>query len=165
MNQAPLLPPEMLAMMARGVSVNVASHDLALRPSAVRAVGSSISDDGRLITVFVARKQARQLIQDVAATGHIAAVFGEPATHRTAQVKSTKAVLRNAEPADEPVLARYLASMEYEIQRVGHGSLFTRAMLSYPIEELVAISFEPEQAFDQTPGPKAGAPLSGGGSA
>ena len=37
-------------------------------------------------------------------------------------------------------------------------------MLAHRLDDLVAISFAPEQAFDQTPGPKAGAPLSGGGS-
>jgi hypothetical protein len=160
---APVLPPDLLEMMARGVSVNVASRDAALRPSLMRAVGSSVTADGRSITVYVSRRQARQLVLDVAATGHIAAVFSEPASHRAVQVKATRASLRDATPEDEPVLARYLASMEHEIQRVGHGPLVTRAMLAHRLDELVAISFEPEQAFDQTPGPKAGAVLPGAG--
>ena len=159
---AALVPADLLAMMMRGVSVNVASRDLAMRPSLMRAVGSSVAADGRTITVYLSRRQSRQLVQDVAATGCIAAVFSEPATHRTVQVKATRAVLRNAEPADEPVLAAYLASMEHEIQRVGHPPALTRAMLAHRLEDVVAISFEPEQAFDQTPGPKAGARLAGG---
>jgi len=154
-----LIPADLLAMMARGVSVNVASRDLAFRPSLMRALGSRVSPDGRSITVYVSRRQSRQLVQDVAATGHIAAVFSEPATHRTVQVKATRAVLRNAEAADQPVLAAYLASMEHEIQRVGYAPALTRAMLAHSLDDLVAISFEPEQAFDQTPGPKAGARL------
>lgn len=156
-----LIPADLLAMMARGVSVNVASRDLAFRPSLMRALGSSVSPDGRSITVYVSRRQSRQLVQDVAATGHIAAVFSEPATHRTVQVKATRAVLRNAEAADEPVLSAYLESMEREIQRVGYPPALTRAMLAHRLDDLVAISFEPEQAFDQTPGPKAGARLAG----
>ncbi|MEO8656782.1 MAG: hypothetical protein ABI409_21850, partial [Ramlibacter sp.] len=105
-----LVPADLLTMMMRGVSVNVASRDLAMRPSLMRAVGSSVAADGRSITVYLSRRQSRQLVQDVSATGCIAAVFSEPATHRTVQVKATRAVLRNAEPADEPVLAAYLAS-------------------------------------------------------
>jgi hypothetical protein len=158
-----LVPPHLLAMMARGVSVIVGSRDLALRPSVMRAVGSHVASDGSSITVFISRRQARQLVQDVAATGHVAVVFSEPASHRTVQVKATRAVLRNADAADEPVLATYLASMEHEIQRVGYGPPMTRAMLAHRLEDVVAISFEPEQAFDQTPGPKAGALLSGSG--
>lgn len=160
---ASLIPPELLAMMARGVSVIVASRDLALRPSMMRAVGSEVAPDGSAITVYVSRSQSRQLIQDVATSGHVAAVFSEPATHRTVQVKASRATLRNAETADVPVLARYLASMEHEIQRVGYAPPMTRAMLSHRLDDLVAIRFEPEQAFDQTPGPKAGALLSGSG--
>jgi len=156
-----LLPPELAAMMARGVSVNVASRDASLRPSLMRAVGSSVTDGGRSITVFVSRRQSRQLVQDVAATGCIAVVFSEPATHRTVQVKATRATLRNAAREDEPLLASYLASMEVEIQRVGHPPSVTRAMLAHRLDDLVAITFEPEHAFDQTPGPKAGTPLAG----
>lgn len=159
MSAVTVLPPDLLAMMRRGVSVIVGSRDASLRPSMMRALGSDVSPDGGSITVFVSRHQSRQLVQDVAATGHVAVVFSEPATHRTVQVKATRASLRNAEPADEPVLARYLASMEHEIQRVGFAPPMTRAMLAHRLEDLVAISFEPELAFDQTPGPKAGAQL------
>jgi hypothetical protein len=160
----PLLPPDLLAMMDRGVSVIVGSRDLALRPSVMRALGSSVAAGGRSITVFVSRRQSRQLIQDVAANGHVAAVFSEPASHRTVQVKAEGARLRNAEPADEALLARYLASMELEIERVGFAPSLTRAMLAHRLDDIVAISFEPQQAFDQTPGPKAGALLGGEGS-
>jgi hypothetical protein len=157
-----LLPPDLLAMMARGVSVNVASRDRALRPSVMRAVGSSVAADGRSITVYVSRRQSGQLVQDVSATGFIAVVFSEPATHRTVQVKATRAKLRSADASDQPVLAAYLASMEHEIQLVGHPPALTRAMLAHRLDDLVAISFEPEHAFDQTPGSKAGARLPGG---
>jgi hypothetical protein len=156
-----VLPPDLLAMMDRGVSVIVGSRDQALRPSVMRAVGSQIAPDGATITVFVGRRQSAQLVQDIAATGHVAVVFSEPATHRTVQVKATRATLRNAQAGDEPILARYLRSMEHEIQRVGIPPTKTRAMLAHRIDDLVAITFSPEQAFDQTPGPKAGALLGG----
>lgn len=158
-----LLPADLVAMMDRGVSVNVASRDAAMRPSLMRAVGSSVADGGRTITVYVSRRQSRQLVQDIAATGHVAVVFSEPSTHRTVQVKATRAALRNAGPADEPVLARYLASMEHEIQRVGYAPEVPRAMLAHRLEDVVAVTFEPELAFDQTPGPKAGTRLAGEG--
>ncbi len=157
MSQAPvLLPPQLVAMMARGVSVIVGSRDLGNRPSVMRAVGSLVQDEGRSITVFVSRRQSRQLVQDIAATGHVAVVFSEPSTHRTVQVKASCASLRSARADDEPVLARYLASMEHEIQLVGHAPPLTRAMLAHQLDDVVAISFSPEQAFDQTPGPRAG---------
>jgi hypothetical protein len=159
MATAPHLPADRIALIRRGVSVIVGSCDAALRPSVMRAVGSRVSDDGCDITVFLARRQSRQLIQDLAATGRIAVVFSEPATHSTLQLKASRCELRNAAADDEPALAAYLASMETEIERIGYPRELTRAMLAHRLEDLVAVRFTPEQAFDQTPGPRAGTPL------
>mgnify|MGYP000001604208 CR=1 FL=1 len=158
-----LLTPDLIAMVDRGVSTIVSSCDAALRPSIMRAVGSSITPDGCSITVYLARRQCRQLLQDVAATGRIAVVFSQPHSHRAVQVKACSARARPAQASDEPVLQRYLAAMEVEIGRIGIDPGFTRSMLAHRLEDVVAISFEPSQAFDQTPGPKAGAVLSTGG--
>lgn len=159
MNTAPVIPPQLLAMMVRGVSVIVASRDAAMRPSLMRAVGSLVEDEGRQVTVFLSRRQSAQVIQDIAATGHIAVVFSAPSTHLTVQLKAKRASMRQAEESDRPVLAAYLRSMEREIELAGYGPELTRAMLAHKLEDLVAVRFTPEQAFDQTPGPRAGAAL------
>ncbi|MES2786270.1 MAG: pyridoxamine 5'-phosphate oxidase family protein [Pseudomonadota bacterium] len=156
------IPADIVAMMARGISVIAASRDALSRPSVMRAVGSLVEDDAGRITIFVSRRQSAQLVQDVSSNGHIAVVFSEPATHRTVQVKATNARIRNADASDQAALSRYLASMEIEIARVGYGPHMTRAMLAHRLEDLVAITFAPEQAFDQTPGPKAGAAFGAG---
>lgn len=153
------LPADLVAMMARGVSVIVGSRDAQLRPSLMRAVGSRVEAGGQDITVYLNRPQSRQLLQDIAATGHIAVVFSEPSTHRTVQLKATRATVRQAGAEDEPVLAAYLRSMEHEIQQVGFAPRVTRAFLAHRLPDVVAVRFTPEQAFDQTPGPRAGAPL------
>jgi hypothetical protein len=153
------LPPELVAMMARGVSVIVASRDAALRPNLMRAVGSRVEEDGRTITVYLARRQSRQVVQDLGATGHIAVVFSEPSTHRSVQLKASRVQMRNADAQDTPVLSRYREAMEREIQQVGFAPPLTRAMLAHRLDDVVAVQFTPEQAFDQTPGPRAGTPL------
>jgi hypothetical protein len=156
---AAALPPDLVAIMARGVSVIVGSRDASLRPSLMRAVGSRVEADGRDITVYLSRPQSRQLVQDLAATGHIAVVFSVPSTHRSVQLKASRVEMRNADAHDAPVLAGYLASMEHEVQQVGFAPPLTRAMLAHRLEDVVAVRFTPEQAFDQTPGPRAGTPL------
>ena len=153
------LPADIRAFIAMGVSTIVASRDAQLRPSVMRAVGSSVSADGGEVTVFLSRPQSRQLLQDIAAGGPVAAVFSQPTTHRTVQVKGSQAQLRNATAEDEPRLADYLAAFSNELTSIGFAPELPRAMLSFRIEEVVAITFRPEQAFDQTPGPKAGTRL------
>lgn len=159
MNAPVLLSPEHIAMVDRGVSVIVASRDAALRPSIMRGVGSAISADGTQVTVFLRCSQSRQLMQDIEAGGGLAVVFSEPPTHRTLQLKARQASLRPASPTDQPQLAHYLASMQCELAQVGYGPEFAAAMLSAPLEDVVAVQFTPESAFDQTPGPRAGIPL------
>jgi len=154
-----LLTPEFIAMVNRGVSTVVASRDAALRPSLMRAMGSSISVDGTRVTVYVARSQGRQLLLDVASTGQIAVVFSEPTTHRTVQVKAGAVDIRNADVGDTALLRRYLLAMEREISSIGYDTSVVDAMLACRLEDLVAISFTPAAAFDQTPGPRAGSPL------
>lgn len=158
-NRPGLLSAEHLAMIDRGVSTIVASHDASRRPSLMRAVGAAITPDGTRITVYLNRPASNQLLADLQATGQIAVVFSEPFSHQTVQVKACSVELRAAGPDDAPVLARYLASMEHELGRIGFGPNYTRIMLGHQLDDVVAVSFSPEQAFDQTPGPKAGASL------
>jgi len=148
-------------MIDRGVSVIVGSRDAQLRPSVMRAVGSRVGPADGEITVYLSRPQSRRVLQDIAANGHLAVVFSEPSTHRSVQLKAGAASLRSAGADDQPRLASYLASMEREIQLVGFAPELTRAMLACRLEDVVAVSFRPELAFDQTPGPRAGAALGG----
>lgn len=155
-----LLHPSQREMVGRGVSTIAASRDLQMRPSIMRAVGCVLEDDGISVTIFLWRPQSRQLLQDLAATGHIAVVFSEPISHRTVQLKALKIEeTRAATEADKPALARYLRSMQHEIGLIGFPPAYTNAMLHYAFDELVAVRFVPTLAYDQTPGPKAGSDL------
>jgi hypothetical protein len=46
-----------------------------------------------VVTVYVSRTQASQLVLDISSTGHVSAVFSEPFSHRTVQLKATRAAL------------------------------------------------------------------------
>lgn len=161
MATVPRLPADMLAAVARGMSVMVSSHDSRLRPSLMRAAGTDVSPDGRVFTVYLSRSQSRQLLQDIATTGHLAVVYNEPATHRTLQLKAGSAVVRAAGEQDRPALEHSVASLQGQFVLVGHPPEGIRKMLAYRLDDLVAVSFTPDEAFDQTPGPRAGQPFAG----
>lgn len=150
------IPPEMLALMVKGVSVIVSSCARDLRPSLMRAMGSSVALGGDAITVYLSRSQSVQLLRDIHGTGRLAVVFSQPHSHRSLQLKGTGAQIRAASATDQPALDRYLASMEQELGLIGYPPAFARAMFSSTLDDLVAVSFTPAQAFDQTPGPHAG---------
>lgn len=159
MSMGVLLDPGRIAMVAKGVSAIVASRGADLRPSIMRAVGSRISADGREVTVYLRRSQSEQLLRDIAQTGEIAVVFSVPSSHQTLQLKARQATQRPAGADDLPVLQAYLRSMEDEVGRVGYSPRYVAALLAAPLADVVAVRFTPTSAFDQTPGPRAGAAL------
>ncbi|MBF5002826.1 hypothetical protein [Diaphorobacter caeni] len=157
-----LLQADHIALIQSGVSTIVASRDVRLRPSLMRAVGSSISADGGHITVFLRPSQSRQLLADIRETGQIAVVFSDPPSERTVQVKASHATERGVTDADAPALLAYRLAMQKAIAQVGYGAHYVDAMLSAPLHDLIAVEFSPEQAFNQTPGTGAGLPLTQG---
>ncbi|WP_332741463.1 hypothetical protein [Hydrogenophaga sp.] len=157
----PLLTPAHLTMMDGGISVIASSCGPDLTPSVMRAVGSRIEAQGRHICIYVCRSQSAQLLGDVARSGRLAVVFSQPSSHKTVQLKTRGARLREACEDDVPALQRYLRGMERELTLIGIGPVYARAMLAHRLDDVVAIEFEPELAFDQTPGSKAGQPIAG----
>ena len=150
-------------MMAGGVSVHVATRDARLRPSVMRAMGSRVDVAAGTVTVYLARRQSRELIADLESNGHVAVMFSAPSTMRTVQLKAGRAELRAATEDDRPVLEQYLRAMEREIAAVGYPAPLVRAMFAWRLDDLVALTVTPEQVFEQTPGPKAGSVIAGGG--
>ena len=146
-------------MMAKGVSLMLCSCDPALTPSVMRAVGSRIEDEGRRITAYLGRAQAAQLLADIASSGRLAAVFSQPSTHLTLQFKSRRIRIREPRPDDQPHIERYRRSMEQEVAAVGFAPIYVQALLAYAPDDLVAVEFEPDEAYNQTPGAQAGSPL------
>lgn len=153
------IPEELLAMLRGSASVLVGSRGPNLRPSVVRAVGCDLDAQAGTVRVFLWRPQAVQLLDDIGATGHVAVVYSQPSSHQALQLKARQADILPVTPADRPLLQRYLASMEIEIGAVGFAPVMTRALLAHRHDELAAVRFAPEQAFIQTPGPRAGTPL------
>jgi hypothetical protein len=64
--------------------------------------------------------------------------------------------LREVVAADLPLVERYRLSMEDELAALGYPSGMASVMLAHQVDDLVAVVFEPDEAFDQTPGQHAG---------
>ena len=156
---APLLDEDNAAFIQRGVSIHVASRGKTNVPSLARAIGCRVSRDRRRVTTFVPSAQAGALLDDVGATGAIAAVFSQPSTHRTIQLKAARAVVEPIAKADLRLIEAYRDAFVAEVSPMGFAEGTIRAFLACAPGDLVAVTFTPTAAFEQTPGPSAGTPL------
>jgi hypothetical protein len=156
---SPLLDEEHAAFIQSGVSILAASRDPANAPKLARAVGCRVAPDRRRVVVLLAASQATGLLAAIRATRAIAVGFNEPSTHRAFQLKGTDAAVSVPEAGDPKTAARYVDAVAADICRLGWNDAFARALVAFDPAELVAIAFTPSAAFDQTPGPRAGARL------
>jgi hypothetical protein len=86
----------------------------------------------------------------------ISATFTLPKTHRTLQFKGNDARIAPLDEHDRAAIDAYRTSFAAVICPLGFADRFAQAFLATPADE-VAIEFTPAEAFQQTPGPAAGA--------
>jgi len=140
------------------VSVIVASRNAELLPDVVRGCGCRVSRDRRQVIVLIEADRASTLLDDIAANGMIAAVFSQPSTHKTIQLKGTDARVVSVTAADRAAAQRHLRDWSEDLGRIGYKEAFAAA-LHGGAGALAAIRFTPTAAFQQTPGPGAGQPI------
>lgn len=158
-NRAPVLDEEHAAFIQRGVSVVVAARDAELVPDVARGCGCRVSRDRRQVTVLVDPDRASALLEDIRANGMITVVFSQPSTHRTIQLKGRDARPTRVAAGDRAVVESGLAGWIQELTSIGYPAGLARAIHGGCPARLNAITFTPEAAFQQTPGPAAGTRL------
>ena len=152
----PLADEANFALLRTGFMVTVASRDAAHVPSVTRALGCRVSPDRRRVTVFLLASQSATLLRDLRTTGAIAAVFSQPSTHRTIQLKGSDATPGAVEPGDIALIEANAAAALADLALAGFPESFARTIFAYDAPDVVAVGFTPSTAFVQTPGPQAG---------
>ncbi len=136
--------------------VVVCSRSATLAPSLCWGVAGHVHANGEQVTVWLARDRAETVLADITATGRIAAVFSQPYSNVSLQIKGRDAVVRDARAEDSPLLVAHLDNMIREIALVGFTEPLVRSVFDVPVDKLAAIDFTAHSFFEQTPGPRAG---------
>jgi hypothetical protein len=114
------------------------------------------------MTVYVATVPYRKLIEQVRETGAVAVSFQQLGTNLTVQVKGKGA---RVTPVDDDAFSRvthYVERFASGVAAAGYDARLIKVGMAYLQDEISAVTFAPEAAFSQTPGPLAGGPLAGG---
>lgn len=155
----PLLDAEHAAFISGPVSINVAACGADGFPALARAVGCLVSEDACSLTIMLSATAGADAVAGIRKNGVVAVVFSEPPTHRTVQLKGRNAQVLPPEPGDAALAARYREGFTAALASLGYAQDLVCAFLACPPEDLVRVRFEPDVAFSQTPGPKAGETL------
>ena len=160
MTPAPLLDAEHAGFVVQpGISMTVASTGAGKLPQLGRALGCRVAPGGARVTVILPGDQLPALVAALRASRAIAVVFSQPSTHRTIQLKGQDAVLEPLAPEDDALCATWAEGFVAALAPYGIDEPLVRAFLWCEPAARVAVSFTPCAAFQQTPGPRAGAPL------
>lgn len=145
--------------ITRGVSQIVSSSGAHRRPALSRACGCDVLEDGRL-AIFIARSRSASLLEAISESRKVAAVFSEPSTHRTIQLKGDDAEIAEPVPTDLEVVERYCAAFAASLTSLGYPGPMALGLVRTRPDDLGCIVFSPTVVFDQTPGPDAGREIS-----
>lgn len=155
----PRLPAEWADLLTTGASYRLGSCTRDGRPELCRGLAAQMLADGR-IEVLVPTEAGAEVLAAMRETGHIAFVSGVPQSHQALHLKGRDAHEVPLRPEHGPLFARCRDAFFLQVEPFG----FTREQLmavwfDIPLDELSCIRFTPIGAWDQSPGPGAGAPV------
>jgi hypothetical protein len=134
----------------------LATRDGEMRPALARGWGLEIGSDRESVSLCVEVPAGSAIRANLEANGEIAVTCSRPTTYRTVQVKGTAAIL--GEPDGERLreVEEQVAAFSAEVVQLGLPAHAGEALMVGP---LLAVTVEPREVFDQTPGPAAGSRL------
>lgn len=154
-----MIAADLAAFLQSSVAIDVASCGPGLMPATARALGCRVADERTVLRLLVAPSQAAAVLAQVEASGALAAVFSDPASHHTVQLKGGDARIAAPDSLDRAALARYRAQFVPHWRTLGFDPALARALLSCAPDDLAVLVFTPRSAHAQTPGPNAGQAL------
>jgi hypothetical protein len=154
-----VIDDEQAQWLAQGApSITLASCDASGAPSLGQGICCRVASEPTRVRVFLVEARNRALIADLRAGRPIAVVFTHSPTLRSLQLKARRADEVSVEPSDHVLMSTYVDSV---VQAWSYApEPMVRALLATGPGPIIAFELQPSSAFDQTPGPQAGASLS-----
>lgn len=153
------IPPEVVPFLESGVSLSIGTRDSELIPEVMRITGGlRVDPSRRRATVYFAVATGAPTAKNLRDNGFIAVCASEPKTHRTFQLKGRLIELRDARSDERPLIEKYVSEFVVELAAIGLPPQITSRLTRWPS---YAATFEMDDLFVQTPGPKAGVRVEG----
>jgi hypothetical protein len=153
-----LLPPEVLDFIQSGVSVIVGVVGADGRAQAGRAIASRAVAGGVIRVMYPAEGNS-VITASAQSGGPIAVTYSAPISHRTIQLKAGSSRLEQLEPEDRISVETQVDAFAGVLRSIGFPPPFVQAFCANRSVSICVLSFVPQAAYEQTPGPGAGREL------
>lgn len=154
------VPDDLGALVERLVAVHVGTRDAGLVPDEVMAAAALFDAEQRRLTVYLPVATSATSLANLRENGAIAVVLSQPLTHRTVQLKGRVEEIRPAREEERESVERHAAGFDAEVEAIGLPPAVVKRRTRWPCH---AVTFVVAEAYEQTPGPRAGEPIEGGG--
>jgi hypothetical protein len=153
-----VLSHEIVAFIESGVSIIVGVVGADGRARAGRALAARMTAGGAIRLIYSAEGNAA-LVAAAQSGGPIAVTFSAPMSHRTIQLKAPTTTAEQLEPEDRIKLIRQTDAFAAVLGALGYQPAFVMSFRDRRSLDVNVLSFIPNAAFEQTPGPGAGREL------
>jgi hypothetical protein len=151
---APMIPEQVAALVASPSWAHAGTRDAKLVP-AVHNIVVAFLPDGERATVLVPEFCQGKLESNLADNGWFALTVGTPA-HESYQLKGHVEEIRDATADEAKRIRGYLDWVKGAMAHYGVPEAAISMIDRIKIENVRAVTFRVEEAYDQTPGPGAG---------
>lgn len=155
-----MIPDDLHALLEGLVAIHVATRDAGLVPDEVMASAALLDPEGRKLTVYLPVATSETSVANLRENGAVAVVLSQPLTHRTVQLKGRAETIRPAREDERDAVLRHAAGFDAEVEAIGLPPDVVRRRAKWPCH---AVTFAVAEAYEQTPGPRAGEPIRNGG--
>lgn len=130
-----------------------------LEPSGTRVIAVKVDPDAQHLTAYIPEMNAPEVLANLEENGQAALAFARPADDRACQIKGEKVSIRPADPSERAMVQTQWDGLLGQLALVGIPREASQRWTTWPC---LAVRLRVTAAFDQTPGPGAGAVLTGG---
>jgi hypothetical protein len=151
-----VIDDELKELIESGVAAAAATADEQGRPHLAVVWGPRVHPDRSTITVFLETARGMFALDDLRSTKRIAMTIADPVSYRSVQFKGSQIHIGDATEEDRAWVQRHREAFMVAAALVGESPVAVRNRW---MDDVFRVDFKVEQAFDQTPGPRAGQPL------
>lgn len=151
-----MIPDRVVELLHGPAFMQLGTRDGELRPAHTFVIGAVAHPDRQTVTVFVPEARSARPLSDVQENGRVALGIAL-ASHEAYQLKGT--YLSSRPTGDEDIARQetYRANLHAAARQAGYPEEIARPLtLGFAYRPGVAITFQVEEIFTQTPGPGAG---------